>query len=408
MVTRRSVLRKAGAASVALAAGLAGCGGDGDDTETEGGNGNGNGDGTTAPGTAGTTAPGTTGTTAPATTEGETITAAYVYDEPISDTGWTNTHEVARKALEEELDWYETQVTEDVPPSEAQQTFETLAQEGVDVIEAATFDYGTPAASVVQEFDDLYIETPRMVPVEDYTGPQLGYYLGQLEDACYATGVAAGMVTETNVLGYVMPFSIASTVTELNALMQGVKSVNSDAELILRFTDSWYDPQAEQEAAQSLVDENADVLGYRVSTPTTMEVAADNDLWSYGYADSFVGTDVEYDKYITSRMWDWSSFYRATAEAARQGNAGDIDRFNVEDFRGNYFGMADGGVTLDDYGSAVPSDVISEVDDVVSQLENDEIEGADIFEGTQYADMSAYDRVSSASEYVDGITNPQA
>ncbi len=385
MQTRRSILKKAGAAGVALTTGLAGC--TGDDS----------GDGTTEP-----------GTTAPGTTEGETITAAYVYDEPISDSGWTNTHEVAREALEEELDWYETQVTEDVPPSEAQQTFETLAQEGVDVIEAATFGYGDPAATVVQETDDIYIETPRMVPVEGYEGPQLGYYLGQLEDACYATGVAAGMVTETNVLGYVMPFSIASTVTELNALMQGVRSVNEEAELILRFTDSWYDPPAEREAAEALVDQDADVLGYRVSTPTTMEVAAENDLWSYGYADSFVGTDIEYDKYITSRMWDWSSFYRATAEAAREGNAGDIDRFNVDGFRGNYFGMAEGGVALDEYGSAVPSDVQDEVDSVVSQLENDELEGSEIFEGTQYADMSAYERVSTASEYVDGITNPQA
>jgi basic membrane protein A len=205
-----------------------------------------------------------------------------------------------------------------------------------------------------------------------------------------------------------MPFSIASTVTELNALMQGVRSVNEEAELILRFTDSWYDPPAEREAAEALVDQDADVLGYRVSTPTTMEVAAENDLWSYGYADSFVGTDIEYDKYITSRMWDWSSFYRATAEAAREGNAGDIDRFNVDGFRGNYFGMAEGGVALDEYGSAVPSDVQDEVDSVVSQLENDELEGSEIFEGTQYADMSAYERVSTASEYVDGITNPQA
>jgi basic membrane protein A len=231
----------------------------------------------------------------------------------------------------------------------------------------------------------------------------LGYYLGQLEDACYATGVAAGMLTETDVLGYVMPFSIASTVTELNALMQGVKSVNEDATLIVRFTDSWYDPPAERSAAEALVEQNADVLGYRVSTPTTMEVAAENDIWSYGYADSFAGTDIEYDKYVTSRMWDWKPFYQETAEAARDGNVGSMDRFNVEGFRGNYFGMAEGGVKLDEYGSAVPSDVADAMDQATSQLESNELTGSDIFEGTQYSDMSAYDRVSTASEYVDGI-----
>jgi len=367
MESRRAILKRAGAAGVAVSTGLAGCAGGGGESSDD------------------------------------TVTAAYVYNETISDIGWTHTHEVARKALESELDWYETRVTEDVSPSEAESTFRTLAEGDVDVIEAATFDYGTPAAAVVQEFDDIYIETPRMVPVEGYEGPQLGYYLGQLEDACYATGVAAGMLTETDVLGYVMPFSIASTVTELNALMQGVKSVNEDATLIVRFTDSWFDPPAERSAAEALVEQNADVLGYRVSTPTTMEVAAENDLWSYGYADSFVGTDIEYDKYVTSRMWDWGPFYRQTAEATRDGSVGSIDRFNVDGFRGNYFGMSEGGVKLDDYGSAVPSDVADAMDEATSQLENDELTGSDIFAGTQYSDMSAYERVSTASEYVDGI-----
>ena len=381
MRSRRSVLGKLGtAATTAGIVGLAGCTGDGD----------GGGDGSDGDGGDGSS---------------DTVMAAYVYDEPIADIGWTNTHEVAREALESEYDWYETQVVEDISPSEAETTFTDLAEQGVDIIEAATFDYGTPAATVVQEYDDLFTETPRMVPVEGYSGPQLGYYLGQLEDACYATGVAAGMLTESNTLGYVMPFDIASTITELNALMQGVKSVNEDAELIIRYTDSWYDPPAEREAAEALVDEGADVLGYRVSTPTTMEVAAENDLWSYGYADSFIDTDIAYDKYITSRMWDWSAFYDATATAAHDGNLMGEDRFNIEPLRGLYFGMESGGVTLDEFGSAVPSEVANEMDSAVEQLSSGDLTGADIFEGTQYAGQSAFERVSGADEYVDGVIN---
>lgn len=368
MQSRRSLLKKGGTVSAALMTGLAGC-----------------------------------SSTDSSESSGDTITAGYVYNEPITETGWTATHETARKSLVEELDYYETQVVEDISTSEAESTFRTLIQDGVDVIEACTYGYGGPAAEVVQDFDDIYIETPRMVPVEGYEGEKLGYYLGQLEDACYATGVAAGMLTETNTLGYVMPFDIASTITELNALMQGAKSVNEDVELIIRYTDAWYDPPAERNAAESLVDQGADVLGYRVSTPTTVQVAAENDVWGYAYADGFAGTDIEYDKYVTSRMWDWTPFYRQTAEAAKEGNAGDISRFNVDDFRGNYFGVAEGGVKLDDYGSAVPSDVADAMDETVTQLENGDITGEDMFAGTQYEDQSAYERVSSASEYVDGI-----
>lgn len=368
METRRDVLQKSGIVAALGTTGLAGClGGD----EEEG--------------------------------DDDTVTAAYVYDEPVADIGWTNTHEKTRKALEEEFDWYETQVVEDISPSEAASTFNDLANQGVDVIEAATFDYGEPAADVVQDHDDLFIETPRIVPVDTYDGDQLGYYLGRLEDACYVAGKAAGMLTETNLLGYVMPFDIASTVTELNALMLGARSVNEDAELIIRRTNSWYDPPAEQDAAESLVEEGADVLGYRVSSPTTMEVAEENDLWSYGYADSFSGTDIEYDKYITSRMWDWTPFYRQTAEAARDGELGDSSRFSLDELRGNYFGIPEGGVTLDDYGSGVPSEVVDEMDSTIEAIESGEITSQDMFEGSMYSDMSQFERVTTSEEYVEGV-----
>jgi len=311
--------------------GLAGCIGDDDDGNGDGGNG---GDG-----------------------DDDTVEVAYVYDEPVSDIGWTNTHEVVREQLESELDWYEARVVEDIAPSETEETFNQLASDGVDVIEAATFDYGEPAVGTIEQFDDIYIEVSRLAPVEGYSGWQLGYYLGKLEHPCYVVGKAAGMLTETNTLGYVQSFGIPSTITELNALMAGAKSVNPDVEMIVRTVNTWFDPPAEQDAAQNLIDEG---------------------VWGYGYADDLAGTDVVWGGYISSRAWDWTPFYRQAAEYARDGNLEDTSRFNLDELNGNYFGIPEGGVTVGEYGPELPSDVADEMDETTQALAEEEVTDGDI------------------------------
>jgi len=330
------------------------------------------------------------------------VTAAYVYNEAVSDLGWVNTHEVARTALEEKYDWYETQIVEEITVSEAKTTFQDLANQDVDVIEAATFGYGSPAAEVVQN-NDIYIETPRLAPVEGYSGPGLGYYLGKLEEACYVAGKGAGMLTETNVLGYVNSFAIPSTLTELNALVEGAKSVNPDVEMVVRHVNSWYDPGKERSAAQDLVDQDADVLGYRTSTPVVFGVAEENDLWAYGYADGFNGTEAGFDKYITSRMWDWEPFYDQTAQWAREGRPGAEERFQLDELRGNYFGFEQGGVKMDTYGSTVPDDVASEMDATVEGLSTGDITDEDVFGDTKWADWTPFERISQVGSYTEGI-----
>jgi basic membrane lipoprotein Med (substrate-binding protein (PBP1-ABC) superfamily) len=395
MQSRRETLRRIGVAGSLGLSALAGCtGGGGGSTASDGGS---------SGGTSEDTATSSDGTTAASESGGsDTVTAAYVYNEAVSDLGWVHTHEVAREALEEKYDWYETQIVEEVTVSEAKNTFQDLANQGVDVIEAATFGYGSPAAKVVQN-NDVYIETPRMAPVEGYDGPRLGYYLGKLEEACYVAGKAAGMLTETNVLGYVMSFPLPSTLTELNALVLGARSVNPDVEMVVRTVNTWYDPGKERSAAQNLVDENADVLGYRTSTPAIFNVAAENDLWAYGYADGFQGTDASFDKYITSRMWDWVPFYEATALAAREGRLYEGDRFNVDEVKGIYYGFEEGGVQLDDSGSAVPSDAVDAMTSAADSLSSGEMTDDDIFADTPFSDLSAYERVSQTSSYVEGI-----
>ena len=46
------------------------------------------------------------------------------------------------------------------------------------------------------------------------------------------TGAAAGMVTESNVIGYIASFPIPEVIRDINATYLGAKSVKIDAKLM--------------------------------------------------------------------------------------------------------------------------------------------------------------------------------
>ena len=56
----------------------------------------------------------------------------------------------------------------------------------------------------------------------------------------------AGLKTETNVIGYVAAFNIPEVVRGINAFTLGVRSVNPDAVVKVKWTNTWYDPTKEK------------------------------------------------------------------------------------------------------------------------------------------------------------------
>jgi len=92
------------------------------------------------------------------------------------------------------------------------------------------------------------------------------------------------MVTEANSLGYVAAFPISEVVRGINAFTLGARSVNADVTTEVRWTNSWYDPSGESEAAQALLDDRGPEVSASVdeevsSTRTDVE-NGDLDIWA--------------------------------------------------------------------------------------------------------------------------------
>lgn len=260
---------------------------------------------TQAPATQPTEAP-TAPTTAPSGgAAGEKTRVAFVYVAPIGDLGWTWAHDQGRLAIENELgDQVETAYIENVPEGpEATRVIRDFAQKGYKVIFTTSFGYMDPTIEVAQEFPDTWF-----IHVSGFkTAPNVSTVFGRMYRMRYLSGLVAGRATESNIIGYVAAFPIPEVIRGINAFTLGVRAANPEAEVRVVWTNTWFGPPQEKEAAEALLDQGADVIAQHQDTTEPQKAAAERGAVSIGYDSDmrqFVGETV-----LTSPIWVWGPKY---------------------------------------------------------------------------------------------------
>lgn len=365
--SRRKLLKLAGTAGIM---GLAGCAGEGDgeETPTEGSD-----EGTTEE-------------------EQETVKAAFIYVSETGDRGWSWALNEGRNAVDEKYDWLETSISEAVYPADVGSVTEEYTNEGFDIIFGTSFGYMDPMFGVAEENPDTIYEHATGYKQRE----NMGRFMGRIYQARYLAGVAAGMMTEENKLGYVAAFPIAEVIRGLNAFALGAQSVNEDVEMEVRWINAWHDATKNKQAAQALVDGGADVLGQHMDSPAAVEVANENDVWSTGY-NSPMG-EFGGEKYITSPIWNWEAFFAPTIEDVHNGEW-------ESDFFWEGIGYEFEGTPLfelDDWGPNIPDDVKDEVASQRDALASGEMT---VWDGSKFegeSDTFLFEELSSFADPVLG------
>lgn len=261
-----------------------------------------------------TTAPATTAgggggdTTAPQETGGadaEPLKVAFVYVAPIGDLGWTWAHDQGRLAIEEAFgDQVETAFIESVPEGpDAERVIRDFAQKGFGLIITTSFGYMDPTITVAAEFPDT-----QFIHISGYkTAPNVSTVFGRMYQPRYLSGIVAGAATQSGVIGYVAAFPIPEVIRGINAFTLGVREVNPDAVVKVVWTNTWFGPPEEKEAAEALLAAGADVIAQHQDTTEPQKAAADAGAVSIGYDSdmaAFVGPTV-----LTSPIWHWGVKY---------------------------------------------------------------------------------------------------
>lgn len=273
----------------------------------------------------------------------DSVKAGFIYVGPVGDAGWTFAHDEGRKAMEKLPFVEESTYIESVPEgAESARVITGLVRKGHNLIFTTSFGYMDATLEVAKRYKDVVF----MHCSGFKTAENMGNYFGRMYEPRYLSGIVAGKMTKANIIGYVAAFPIPEVIRGINAFTLGVRSVNPEAEVRVVWTQTWFDPGIERDAADSLLDIGADVLAMHQDAPATLQAAEARGAYVVGYNSDM--RKFAPNAFLTAPVWNWGPLYSKIAEEVKKGTWSSGS---------TWWGMKEDLVQLAPISSKVPSDV---------------------------------------------------
>jgi basic membrane protein A len=237
-------------------------------------------------------APAATPTSAPATAVPPTaapavaatcLTVGALYGGPMNDAGYNQAMHESMVVMAKNIPCVKLIEAENVPDEAgAKTTMQNMLQQGAKLIFATASNHQNPAVDLAKANPDVKFE----IAGGWLMGDNYANYYADVPDSWYAMGVAAGMMTKSNKLGFVAAFPIGWTVTFINSFELGAKSVNPQIQTIVAYSFAWGDHAKEADATNSLINQGVDVITMHVDSPSTViSTAESRGVYSIGFQD---------------------------------------------------------------------------------------------------------------------------
>ncbi len=296
----------------------------------------------------------------------DSLKVGLVMNGSANDRSWSQSHFEGLSATADELG-IEFIYKENIADDDVSVAVEELAAEGCKVIVCNSFGYGEYLDDLAVKYPELYFFHASGITV----GENLSTFFGRMYQIRYLSGIAAGLQTETNEIGYVAAFPISEVNRGINAFTLGVRSVNPEADVYVSWTNSWVDDDAASEASLKLIENhNIDLIAMHVDSLMPLKIADEHNVMSIGYN---FDNSLDYpDTYLTSAVWNWKNFYTPHILECMQGRFTGI----------NYWeGVDTGIVSLAPFSNKVKDGVIEAVEAERERLRSGTF---DVFYGPVY------------------------
>lgn len=291
--------------------------------------------------------------------EGGKISVFGAYATPIEEPWDGVIHNALLKAKEDGLIDYT--YTEDIGYSGDMERVlrEVAEQQKPDLIMGDAFVNEEAVRRVAADYPEIaFAFGSELGPVS----PNLAVFDNWIHEPAYLCGMMAGGLTQTNTVGVVAAVPIPEVNRLVNAFVAGVKETNPDAQVLVSFINSFFDPATAKEQALAHIAAGADVLYAERSG--VIEAAAEKGVYVFGNMSDQNETAPEF--VITGPVWDMAP----TVEyVVSQVNAGTFTSMDLKDFSM----MAKGGSYLADYhgnDSKVPAEIITAVNTRIEEIKN--------------------------------------
>jgi basic membrane protein A len=338
-LSKRSLLKAAGWASLAATAALMGCGKKEAATEAA-----------SAPAEPASAASAAAAPAGP-------LKIAFAYVGPVGDAGWTFAHNAGRLAVEKEFgDKVKTTFVEKVPEGpEAERVIRDLVGQGNTLIFGTTFGYMEPMLKVAADTPGVKFEHATGYK----TAPNMRTYDSRTYEGAYMAGVIAGGMSKSGVIGVVGSIPIPEVIRNINTFTMGAQSINPKIKTKVVWVNSWFDPPKETEGAQSLINQGADVLFQNTDSPAVLQTAEKAGKYAFGWDSDM--TQFGPKAHLASSIINWAPYYIKATKDALEG---------TWSTGGVWWGVKEGAIDIVSISDKVPADLKAKVDTIKAGLKD--------------------------------------
>ena len=280
----------------------------------------------------------------------DALKVAAVYTVPVEQQWVSRIHKAANAAKERgDIEYV---YSENTSNNDYERVMREYCEAGHKLILGEVFGVEDAARAVARDYPDVaFLMGSSFKP--DEAVPNFSPFDNYIQDASYLTGIIAGAMTKSKNIGMVGGYPIPEVNRLMHAFMAGVKESAPDARFQVAFIGSWFDPPKAKETAFAQIDGGADLLyaeRFGVS-----DAAKERKVLAVG---NVIDTQADYpETVVASALWD---FQPTLDKAVAEVKAG---TFKAEDY-GVYSFMKNGGCSLAPLGTfdgKVPADVMAKV-----------------------------------------------
>ncbi|OAI42290.1 ABC transporter substrate-binding protein [Planctomycetaceae bacterium SCGC AG-212-D15] len=276
------------------------------------------------------------------------LTVGFVYVGPRDDYGYNQAHAEGAAALKTRSDVRVFEEERVPDTADCQKTVQSMIEiDGARAIFATSFNYYDPhVLKLARLYPDVTFLHCGGLWDEKQHPANVSTYFGYIDESVYLSGIVAGHATKTKKLGFVAGKPIPQVLRNINAFTLGARTVDPKIDCLLIYTGDWSKPVAEAEAANSLIDQGADVITCHVNSPkVVIEAAERRGAYSCGYHCN--QSALAPKGYLTGAEWNWEKVYRDYVDELKAGH-------RPANFKRG--GLKEGVVKSSPYGPAVSAE----------------------------------------------------
>ena len=302
--------------------------------------------------------------------DGETMKVGFIYlhdENSTYDKNFIDAAQAACKAAGVEI-----VEKKNIPENtECLEAAEDLVDRGCSIVFADSFGHESYIAQAAEKYPEVQFchatgTTAHTAGLDNFHNAFASIYEGR-----YLAGVAAGMklnemiaagefTAEEAKMGYVGAFTYAEVISGYTSFFLGARSVCPTVTMDVQFTGSWYDENAEKEAATALINNGCKLISQHADSLGAPTACENTNVPNVSYNGSTEASCP--NTFIVSSRIDWEPYFTYMINCVKNGEKIDTDWTGT---------LATGSVVLTDINKNVAAEGTQEkMDEVKAQLED--------------------------------------